>query len=183
MKKISRPAFKAAHDEGLNRLQLAARFGISPGVVTKIRNELGLPLDQPYRPPSRPSARKIDRDTVKALIEQGETNAEIAARFNCHADSVTRIRTELGLTHPKLGRPMTETRLHAIWQMLFDGWSHEEIHRTEGADVTSIRRYFPGTAWTPEQVGEHARILRTVNNHFNRRPRTYNHDKYAKAAA
>lgn len=182
MKKISRPAFKAAHDEGLNRLQLAARFGISPGAVTAIRNELGLPLDRPYRPASRPSARKIDRDTVKALIEQGKSNVEIAEHFNCHADSISRIRTELGISHAYLGRPMTETRMLAIWQMLFDGWSHAEIHATEGANVDTIKRYFPGTAWTPEQVSDYARTLRTVNNHFNRRPRTYNHDKYPSAA-
>ena len=105
---------------------------------------------------------KVDRDHVRRMITQGETTRVIAEQLGCHPDTIRRIRVELGLSHPYRGRPMTEERLHAIWQMLYDGWSHKEIHATEGADVETIRRYFPGTAWTHHEAGEHRAVLRSI---------------------
>jgi transposase len=156
MKTIDPEAFKAAHNDGMTRDELAEHFGITPGSVTRIRKRLGLPLP--------PNVTKLDRDHVKALVEQGLTARAIAERLECNEATISRIRTELGISHTYRGRPMTETRLLAIWQMIFEGWSHEEIHRTEGADVETIRRYFPGTAWTHQQAGEYRAILRSVEN-------------------
>lgn len=126
---------------------------------------------------------KIDRDQVKTLITQGHTSRQIAERLGCHEDTIRRIRSEIGLSHPYRGRPMSDTRLHNIWQMLFDGWSHAEIHRTEGADVETLRKYFPGTAWTHREAGEHQAALRILNpRHFNHHPKTYDRAKYGRAA-
>jgi len=104
--------------------------------------------------------RKIDREEVRTLVTQGKTSRQIAEQLGCHEDTIRRIRSEVGLSHPYQGRPMTEARMHNIWQMLFDGWSHKEIHASEGVDVTTLRKYFPGTAWTHQQAGEHQAALR-----------------------
>ena len=108
--------------------------------------------------------RKIDREEVRTLVTQGQTSRQIAEHLGCHEDTIRRIRSEVGLSHPYQGRPMTEARMHTIWQMLFDGWSHKEIHASEGVDVTTLRKYFPGTAWTHQQAGEHQALLRRVQN-------------------
>ena len=68
---------------------------------------------------------KIDREEVQALIIQGKTSRQIAEQLSCHEDTIRRIRSEVGLSHPYRGRPMTEARLHNIWQILYDGWSHK----------------------------------------------------------
>lgn len=178
---VDRDAFKTVHDTGLHRDDLAKHFGITPMAVTRIRMQLGLPLDKSRAVP--PTPKKIDRDEVKRLVKHGLTIREIADRLNCNEGSISRIKAQLGITHEYLGRPMTEERLHTIWQMLYDGWSHEEIHRTEGANVETIRRHFPNTAWTHKQSGEHQAALRILNpHHFNARPKHYDRSKYERAA-
>lgn len=175
MTKIDPAAFTKAHTDGMHRDELAAHFGIAPSTVTRHRRRLGLSYD--------PNAKKLDRDRVKTLVGQGLTAREISKRLGCSEKTIGRIKLELGVSHPYRGRPMTETRLHAIWQMLYDGWSHEEIHRTEGADVETIRKYFPGTAWTFRQAGEHQAALRILNpRHFNAHPKHYDRTKYEQAA-
>lgn len=173
---IDRDTFKAMHDRGMHRDELAKHYGITPMAVTRIRNQLGLPHDPSRRKP--PIPKRIDRDEVKRLVKQNLTLREIADRLNCNEGSISRIKSQLGISHAYRGRPMTEQRLHAIWQMLYDGWSHEEIHRTEGANVETIRRHFPGTAWTFKQAGEHQAALRILNpHHFNAHPKHYDRAK------
>lgn len=175
-KKIDRADFASAHHQGLNRKQLAEHFGITPSAVTVIRKELGLPLEPPPPPPVN-NARKIDRDEVRRLVEDGWTNRGIAKHFNVHEDSISRVRVELGISHEYRGHPMTPERLERIAGMIADGWSHAEIGRTEGADPETLHKYFPGTAWTTEQRAEYIATLRSVN-HFNRRPKHYDRRKY-----
>lgn len=107
---------------------------------------------------------KIDRDEVAKLLDLGHTSKKIAERLDCHPDTIRRIRSEIGRSHPYRGRPMTDARALTIWRMLFDGWSHAEIHATEGVDVSTIRHYFPGTAWTHQQAGEYRAVLRSVES-------------------
>lgn len=121
---------------------------------------------------------KIDRNEFLALNAAGKTLAELAEHFAANPRTISRIRTELGLSHEYLGRPITPERRNRIQQMLDDGWSHAEIHRTEGADPDTIRKHFPGTAWTKQQQAEYVATLRTINPHFNRRPRTNNTHPY-----
>lgn len=177
--RINRGDFAAAHHRGMNRNDLAAHFNVSPDTVTRISRELRLPLDNTRRKPTR--TPKVDREEVKRLVEGGWSNRNIAQRFDCHIDTITRIRTELGISHAYKGRPLTEERKQVIRQMLDDGWSHAEISRTEGADVETLTRHFPGTAWTKQQQAEHVSALRTLNPHFNRPPKAY--DRTIRTAA
>lgn len=59
---------------------------------------------------------------------------------------------------------MTPERRARIQTMLNDGWSWEEIHRTEGANWDTMTRHFPGTQWTPEQVSAHRTDIRHALN-------------------
>ena len=68
---------------------------------------------------------------------------------------------------------MTAERLSNIEAMLNDGWSFKEINRTEGADMETLRKYFPGRSWSKEQCVEYLRMRRLENpHHFNYRPKS-----------
>lgn len=127
-----------------------------------------------------PAKKKIDYDEFRRLNDDGWTIAELAEHYQVNRRTVSRVRSQLGIAHEYLGRPMTDERKAVIQQMIDDCWSHEEIHRTEGADVSTLRKYWPGTAWTDQQRAQHASTLRTIG-HFNRRPKQYDQRKYQAA--
>lgn len=102
---------------------------------------------------------KIDREQLAALTAQGWTVEQLAEHFSAHPTSISRLRSCLGIS-PKPA--MTPERRAAIEQMLADGWSFAEIHRTEGADPETLRRHFPGQAWTTTQRAQH---LATIRDH------------------
>ena len=104
-----------------------------------------------------PARMKVDRSELAELTEQGWTVEQIAERFNVHRTTISRIRGSHGMsTKPT----MTPARKEAIESMLGDGWSFAEISRTEGADPETLRRHFPGRAWTNKQRAEHLSTLR-----------------------
>ena len=58
--------------------------------------------------------------------------------------------------------PLSPDRLRFIETLLDEGWSFEEIHRTHGHRPETIRKYFPGRAWTITQRNEHTNNLRKL---------------------
>lgn len=81
-----------------------------------------------------------------------------------------RAKRALGLSANNLSKVDDET-LDRVREMLEDGCSHMEIALTLGIAATTIKKYFPGTAWTHEQVGEHNSALKkyqhaTKQNHI-----------------
>lgn len=103
-------------------------------------------------------ARKIDRQALKQLLDDGLTAAQIADWLHCSEHTVWRARKELGLAAGN--NPMTPERRARIKAMLDDGWSWEEIHRTEGANWDTMTRHFPGTQWSRQQIIQHATATR-----------------------
>lgn len=103
---------------------------------------------------------KIDRAELTKLTADGWTVAQLAEHFDAHPTSISRLRTQLGIS-PKPA--MTPERRARIEAMLADEWSFAEISRTEGADPETLRRHFPGQAWTTTQRAAHLATLR--NNH------------------
>lgn len=103
---------------------------------------------------------KIDRAELTRLTADGWTIKQLAEHFNAHPTSISRLRTHLGIS-PKPA--MTPERKKAIEAMLADEWSFAEISRTEGADVKTLSKHFPGQAWTTQQRAAHLSALR--NNH------------------
>lgn len=56
--------------------------------------------------------------------------------------------------------PATPEQLQHAAQLLADGASQKETHRTTGISRTTLRKYFPGQAWTSAQSGEYAALVR-----------------------
>jgi len=171
--KIDREELAALVADGWTTAEIAAHYDAHVDSISKIRRHLGISADQ--------RAPRIDREEVARLVDNGWTNRAIAKELHVHPDSISRIRHELGITNPHRPRPMTPERLTRIREMIEDGWSHAEIHRTEGADKETLARYFPGTAWTPQQRAEYVSTLRSINTHFNKRPARYDRRKYEAA--
>jgi IS30 family transposase len=112
-----------------------------------------------------PAPRKVDRDTLAALVSQGLTTPQIAERLNVNPATIARHRAALGIT-TALPR-MTPERRATIEQMLDDEMPFAEIHRTEGAHPDTLRRHFPGRAWTVQQRAAHLSALRTGRPDWN----------------
>lgn len=106
-----------------------------------------------------PAKTKINRDELAQLTAQGWTVEQLAEHFKVHPTSISRLRTRLGIsTKPA----MTPERRATIQAMFDDGWPAKEIHRTEGADMETLRKHFPGQAWTPRQAQEHTSAVRPI---------------------
>ena len=105
-----------------------------------------------------PAPRKVDLTELAALVKQGLTTPRLAEHFDVTPSTIARNRKRLGIT-TELPR-MTPERRATIETMLEDGMPFAEIHRTEGADPETLRRHFPGRAWTKTQRTEHLAALR-----------------------
>ncbi|MER2134168.1 MAG: helix-turn-helix domain-containing protein [Arthrobacter sp.] len=120
-----------------------------------------------------PARKKVDRTEFARLHEQGLTQTQLAAHFGVNPATIWRTTKTLGLnTAPR----MTPERRARIQQMLNDGWSWKEIERTEGANWDTMRRHFPGTQWTRQQIINQS----TITRHARENMRTTN---YATKAA
>lgn len=108
-----------------------------------------------------PARKTIDREAIARLNDEGLTGRQIAKQLGYTEHTIWRIRKELGISP---GVHMTPERKAAIQHMVNDGWSWKEIERTEGANYDTMRRHFPGTAWTYSQVGEYRAGIRHVKN-------------------
>jgi hypothetical protein len=112
----------------------------------------------------------IDLEEMARLESDDWTRLELAAHFKVHPATIDRRRKELGIIKR---RPMDPERKAKIEAMLDDGWSFAEIYRTEGAHPETLRKHFPGRAWTDNQRGEYQAALRLENPHyFNYRPKS-----------
>jgi lambda repressor-like predicted transcriptional regulator len=101
--------------------------------------------------------KPVDRDEFARLHADGWTLARLAAHFGVSARTASNVRAELGLRSPRLLSP---ERLARIEAMLADGWSFKEIHRTEGADMETLRKHFPGRQWSKAQAIAHTAAAR-----------------------
>jgi IS30 family transposase len=104
-----------------------------------------------------PARIKIDRAEFHRLNANGWTSEQLAEHFGVHPTSISRLRVKLGLSQKPT---MTPERKQAIEAMLDDGMSYREINRTEGADMQTLRRHFPGRNWTPQQSADHLAAIR-----------------------
>lgn len=106
-------------------------------------------------------APRVDRTEFTRLNEQGWTIPKLSEHFGITPTYVSRLRTKLGIIAPtKLN--LRPERLATIEAMLDDGMSFKEIHRTEGADMETLRNHFPGRGWTQEQSAEYRAALREL---------------------
>lgn len=139
--------------QGLSRQELAEHFDCTPERITAARKLADLP------PQSRGSGRHkvINREEVRARTEQGQTLEQIANALGFSIRGIAHVRAELGITQPNT---LTPDRVQRIEAMLADQCSHAEIVRTVHTSQQTLKRRYPGTAWTPEQRNEYTRTLR-----------------------
>lgn len=93
-----------------------------------------------------------------AKLDADMTLEQLAAHYQCSVDTIQRTRARIGL--PQRRPRLTSERKTQIEARLADGWSHAEIARTEHIDPETLRRHFPGTAWTIRQRDEYRTALR-----------------------
>ena len=107
----------------------------------------------------------VDYDSIAELNRLGYSASQIATRLGCSTKSVERWRSSRGLTTlpENASRRVSPERLEAARSMLADGASHKDICRTLRMNRETLRRHFPGTAWTPEQSGRLAQMVRQLN--------------------
>lgn len=92
------------------------------------------------------------------------TAAEAAERLGVTPRTVARYRARLGLSQASPGgaaRPSPEL-LAEIAARLDDGWPFKEVSETFHVCHKTLTRYFPGRAWSPSQVGKHAKLVRST---------------------
>lgn len=107
-----------------------------------------------------PARIRADRDEVRRLHEAGLGAPAIAERLEVSHSTICRALNRLGLERPDHGRPLPEARRARLEAMLDEGLSFSEIHRTEGAAMSTLRAHFPGREWDLETRVEYLRTRR-----------------------
>lgn len=156
-RKVDLDELRRLHAEGWHRDDLARHFGVDPNVITKTRRSLGLPLDAPRRSPKAGAPKKVDRDEFARLDGQEWTLQELASHFGVSLATASRVRRELNLNREHFLAP---EKIARIEEALEDGWSFAEISRTIGVDVETLRRRYPGRAWSHRERDEYTSNLR-----------------------
>jgi hypothetical protein len=105
---------------------------------------------------------RVDRAEFTRLNAEGWTLPQLAQHFKIHTTYASRLRTKLGIVAPTRLN-LTDERLANIERMIEDGMSFKEIHRTEGVDMETMKKYFPGRGWTHAQAAEYRRMLRDLS--------------------
>ena len=99
------------------------------------------------------------RDRVMELTRDGRSARDIAEILGITERSVLRHRRAAGLSREP-GTPMTADELRRAEALLNDGCSLQEVARTLGRSARTIKRRFPGRAWTRAQIDEHLSMIR-----------------------
>lgn len=106
-------------------------------------------------------SKNIDlRDRIAALTREGRTATEIGAMTGVCKRTVVRHRRAAGIPAPPSSPPMTPSELARAQALLDDGACYREVARTLGRSAQSVRRRFPGHAWTRAQSGAHGNLVR-----------------------
>jgi uncharacterized protein YerC len=165
-RKIDLDELQTLHGQGWHRDDLAAHFGVAPANITKARRALGLPLDAPRRSPHAGRRRKIDLEEFRQLLGDGWTASQLANHFESSTATITRYRRLAGAPSHLL----SPERIARIDAMIEDGWSFAEISRTEGVHVETLRRRYPGRAWTMRQRDAYVSTVRYFTEQINKAP-------------
>lgn len=101
-------------------------------------------------------------DEAHALLNQGISRAEVSNNTGIGYEVLRRLWPELRLEHGVWKRSSKYTvvddsskkLLSEIEAMLDDGASYREVMRTLPIHYRTLRKYFPGRGWTPQQAGQ-----------------------------
>lgn len=93
-------------------------------------------------------------DEFTRLHNERYTGPQLAEHFGVALSTVTKWRKRLGLKG--LGVRLSPERLARLEAMLDEGMSFKEINRTEGTNLETLAKYFPGRGWTRVEAGRYA---------------------------
>ncbi len=148
---------------------LAVHYDVSTSTIRKWCHRLKIAL-----PPVPPASEnpppvnkiKIDRGTVKMLVEGKSSSNEIAAMMNCSARQIDRIRVhELKIrtstrtfhSHPQ------SVRDEALRLLEEEGLPYSEVSRQLGVGVKAISHWHPGKGWTQKQCVDYRNMLKRLD--------------------
>lgn len=98
------------------------------------------------------------------------TVQDAAKRLGVTPRSIQRARAALGISRPNPRARPISPELHArIGQMVEDGCSIREIERTLGTTWQTVTRYYPGSAWSWQDVGRYAATVRKLGHQVDER--------------
>lgn len=108
---------------------------------------------------------RVDYSQIAELHRLGYSARQIAERLGCDPKTVHRWRRAQGLTTlpENSGYPVTPERLEAARLMFADGASRHDVSLTLRMHEGTLRRYFPGTAWTFEESGRMSQMVQHLN--------------------
>lgn len=112
-----------------------------------------------------PARKKVDREEFRRLDGQGWTLQDLASHFGVNVATASRVRKELGLNRDHFLTPERKAR---IAERIEDGWPFAEIARTERVDPETLRRHWPGRAWTHAQRGAFQGAVRRLEEELQR---------------
>lgn len=118
---------------------------------------------------SQTTAVRFDEDVFLWCERVGMSAREIAERFGVSQRTVVRWRHQTQLSHTPAPEPHSaEEREHAR-RLIEGGCSLRDAGNTVGVSEVTIRRWFPDVpAWTKQQVGEYAALIRRMNRTLER---------------
>lgn len=106
----------------------------------------------------------IDIERFTQMAASGESIPRMAAILHVSARTVSRYKRTFGLTQDRPGyRKLPDGWHEQAEQLLADGYSKTDVARITGVNFDTVTRHFPGHAWTPQQVGEYAAMIRRLN--------------------
>jgi transcriptional regulator with XRE-family HTH domain len=108
---------------------------------------------------------KHDHEAILFMLHQGRfTVAEVAERFGCSRQTVSRIKRKAGMITRKGPTQYTDEILARAKAMLEDRAGYRQAALTLGIDEHALARRFPGMGLTNEESRERAVWGHTFNN-------------------
>lgn len=109
---------------------------------------------------TRRQRRRIRREDVARLYAAGKLDAEIAAELGVDRSTVARHRDALGLPSRSSARVIPAEEVAELERLVDERVPFAEISRSTGVHPETLRKLFPGRAWTPEERAEYQAALR-----------------------
>lgn len=148
--------------QGWSTKAIAADLGITPGLVSRYRQQTGCSAQVEQTP----EAKRARLDRAVELTKSGWSAEQIAAELDVSPRAVHRYRTQAGITTPRPPE-LTVEQIATAERMLTDGASLLETARTLGCSIDRLYRRFKGRGWSKAQVAEHRTAVRLLGSVLN----------------
>lgn len=103
----------------------------------------------------------IDKVTLVNLLDQGYTNEQISAHFNCGITTVKRAKTKFNLVGYKTNsKPLSIKELTEIEALINKGNGIQQVKRLTGVTAYRLKKYLPNTLYKSMLVQGHENFVR-----------------------